>query len=65
MPVHTLQMRYYTIFAMLLKLPTYLQLDVEEVYVLAVLEADEDRRNDLLKRYTEIAVDNSFHLQPG
>ncbi|CAI8030551.1 hypothetical protein GBAR_LOCUS17312 [Geodia barretti] len=41
------------------------ELDVEEVYVLAVLEDDESRKNDLLKRFTEIAVNNAFHFQPG
>ena len=42
-----------------------LQLCVEEVYVLAILENDKDKRNDLLRRFTEIAVNNSYHLQPG
>jgi hypothetical protein len=41
------------------------QLCVEEVYVLALLEDDTDRKNDLFKRFTEIAVDNAYHFQPG
>ena len=50
----------------LTKLPNCsVQLVVEEVYVLAVLEDDESRKNDLLKRFTEIAVNNAFHFQPG
>ena len=42
-----------------------LQLCVEEVYILAILDSDNDRRNDLLKRFIEIAVKNSFHFQSG
>jgi hypothetical protein len=41
------------------------ELCVEEVYVLALLEDDTDRKNDLFKRFTEIAVDNAYHFQPG
>ena len=42
-----------------------MQLCVEEMYVLALLEDDVDRKNDLLKKFTQIAVDNAYHFQPG
>lgn len=33
--------------------------------MLAILEDDRDKRKDLLERFTEIAVDDSYHFQPG
>ena len=42
-----------------------LQLMVEELYVLAVLDNDTHRRNDLMKKFTEVAVNGAFHFQPG
>ena len=38
---------------------------MEGLYVLSVLESDKDRRDALVEKFTEIAVDNSDHLQPG
>lgn len=42
-----------------------MQLMVEGLYALTLLEDDNDRRNDLFKKFTEVVVDNSYHLQPG
>ena len=41
------------------------QLCVEEMYVLALLEDDVDRKKDIIKKFTEIAVDKAYHFQPG
>ena len=53
------------VFSSLCSVELTVQLCVEEVYVLALLEDDIDRKNDLFKRFTEIAVDNAYHFQPG
>lgn len=43
----------------------YTQLMVEGMYILALLDTDTSRRNDVLKKFNEVAIDHSDHLQPG
>lgn len=38
---------------------------VEGIYILALLDTDTSRRSDLMKKFTEVAIDHSDHLQPG
>lgn len=41
------------------------QLMVEGIYILALLDTDTSRRSDVMKKFTEVAIDHSDHLQPG
>ena len=38
---------------------------VEGIYVLVLLDTDTSRRSDVMKKFTEVAIDHSDHLQPG
>ena len=41
------------------------QLMVEGIYILVLLDTDTSRRSDVMKKFTEVAIDHSDHLQPG
>ena len=38
---------------------------VEGMYILSALEDDADRKKELMEKFTDVAVGNYDHLQPG